>query len=195
MRSKISVSIFTILCLAGNLCVIPAHAEESFSVIRCGWSGLLLGTTVGAAVGGIQAAEEHDRLDSNGETKRVVNGALYGLIGGTVLGLGLGLYDLSQGESGVAQKSLHNAWLGGGIGLIVGAAIGGINYAKTDNATDLGNGIAWGYIGGAFAGLVFGFIDGEKFASNTSSTPAFRFALIPDSRGHAAPYLSFQHTY
>ncbi|MFH1378792.1 MAG: hypothetical protein ABII23_00815 [bacterium] len=167
------------------------------SVINYGWAGLKLGALFGSAVGGVQAAEEHDRLDSSGEAKRVLNGGMYGLIGGTVLGMGIGFYDLSQGQTGVGAIILRDMWMGGGIGLVVGAAVGGITYSKTSETSDIGRSIAWGYIGGTIMGFGFGLIEGPKIASNPYDEwkTRIRFAMMPDSDMMLSPGIALQHKF
>ncbi|MBD3271270.1 MAG: hypothetical protein GF384_01880 [Elusimicrobia bacterium] len=168
--------------------------KNSPSVFSYGWSGLRLGTLVGASIGGLQAIDQHEKLDDSGEADRIGNGAIYGLLGGTALGLGIGFYDLSQGQTGVGALILRDMWYGGALGLFVGAAIGGLTYSKTEDSKDVGSSIAWGYIGGTAVGLLFGFIESplivQKPLENQDSP--VRLAVIPDSDMNMTPLLVYR---
>ncbi len=183
---------FSVNCIQAAMFFGGLDTKESPSVINYGWSGLKLGTLLGAAVGGVQAADQHERLDNSGEARRVTNGALYGLICGTVMGLGIGFYDLSQGQTGVGGIILRDMWMGGGLGLVVGAAVGGITYSKTEEGRHIGQSIAWGYIGGTIAGFAFGLVEGPQIASKPSP---IRVVMMPDSEGLPSPYVLYHYRF
>lgn len=169
--------------------------QDKPSVINYAWAGMATGTLLGAAIGGIQAVEEHQQLDSSGEANRVSNGALYGLIGGTVLGLGIGFYDLSQGQTGVGGVVLKDMNIGGGLGIVIGAAAGGITYSKTKEWSDFGKSLAWGYIGGSVLGLVIGLIEGPQLVAANPGDNKIRLVLASDSEGNPSPQLQVSHRY
>ncbi|MBI4369875.1 MAG: hypothetical protein HY547_06575, partial [Elusimicrobia bacterium] len=162
-----------------------------------GWAGMITGTMLGTSVGTLQAISQKDRLDGAGESARITKGALYGLIGGTGLGIGIGFYDLSQGKTGVGGIILRDINRGGWLGLVIGAAAGAIKYIDSNEAKDLGSGLAWGYIGGSAAGLIFGFIEGPRIVSSLGLefNSRVQFALFPDSKGNPVPGLQFSRRY
>ncbi len=202
MYKKQVILLFTIM-----LGVVDVQAANGFfggidpksspSVFAYGWSGMRIGTLVGAAIGGIQAMDQREKLDSSGEARRIATGAVYGLLGGTVMGLGIGFHDLSSGQTGAGAVILRDMWYGGALGLVVGAAVGGLNYSKTKEGRDIGQGIAWGYVGGTIVGFAFGIIEAPQIASNPldERRTRIRLALIPDSVGMPSPGVSFQRRF
>ncbi|MGA1870743.1 MAG: hypothetical protein ACMUJM_19585 [bacterium] len=171
---------------------IDPHEEPS--VFNYGWAGMKLGLLLGTAIGGVQAIDQHERLDDDEEAQRVLDGALYGVIGGTMLGLGIGFYGLSEGKTGVGGIILRDMWYGGGIGLIVGGAIGGLQYSQTNEWRHFNESLVWGYIGGTIAGFAFGLIEGPQIASSPYDKwrGRFRFTLAPGTEGAPSPFLTYQ---
>jgi hypothetical protein len=86
--------------------------------------------------------------------------------------------------------------MGGSLGMVVGAAVGGITYTKTNNSRHIVQGMAWGYIGGSIAGLGFGMIEGPKLAyAPYEKKTRVGFAMLPDSKGMPSIGISLNHRF
>ncbi|MDD5772442.1 MAG: hypothetical protein PHX78_03150 [bacterium] len=181
---------------AGNDFFGTIDPKDRPSIINYGWAELQHGALLGLSIGSIRVYEGRDKLNSEGKRKRITNGALYGVIGGTALGLGIGFYDFHNDQTGFGAFLIRDMWLGGALGLAVGTAVGGISYSNTNNSRHIWQSMAWGYIGGSIAGLGFGMIEGPKLAyAPYEKNTRVGFAMLPDSKGMPSIGISLNHRF
>ena len=170
--------------------IMPARAAEFFgpdphsspSIFHYGRAGFFTGGFVGASAGYLQHLNSRDRND-------IWRYCAYGAIAGAGLGLGLGIMDASHGRTGIGGIVLRDVGMGGGLGLLIGTAVGTIMVADSKDAKDLGRAMAWGYLIGAGAGLLFGFYEGPKIVRIAHNTLTERIYIAFNDSG---PYYGFR---
>ena len=134
---------------------LPAQAVGRGPVIANNiLGGAGAGTLVGLAAGTLAYG-----LDKNYHSEYLINGAVYGFLGGAILGGGTATYDImfNKPDPGFTLSS----YLAGGTGL--GALIGFVGavipYNRDKTPEDFTIGIGLGGVVGAALGTAIGFID------------------------------------
>lgn len=157
--------------------------QEQPSVFNYGWRGFGLGLLVGLAAGYVRYV---DTSDSN---ENILKSVAIGGVAGAGFGVLLGIADEQKGQTGIGAAILHNMNQGGVLGLVVGTVWGGIEAIAQSQWQPLGEGAAWGYIGGVIVGLGVGIIEGPKMLQNSSRVARLKYEplLITDSRARLCP--------
>lgn len=145
--------------------------EKNPSVFSYGWKGCFVGMLAGLSTGYLAIV---DRDDSDEEDlKTGLRHLGYGAIGGTVLGLAVGSYELTQDYTGTGAVVLRDMQSGALMGGIMGLAGGLISYGSSNNSDDIGRGAAWGNLGGILLGGVYGFIEAPRVLGIAKSSPGW----------------------
>ena len=145
--------------------VFGAAPEGIPSVFDYGWRGLFLGALSGLAAGYIRYGGENPV--NNNEILRSVG---YGSLAGAGIGLIAGFNDISQERYGMGYIFLRDMYRSGGFGVAVGSIWGGINALIDSKWERLGNGAAWGFLGGVLLGAGIAAYEGPKVLGLTPST-------------------------
>ncbi len=145
--------------------------EKKPSVIYYGKMGCLIGMLAGVSTGYLVIMDRDDSKEENSKTG--VRHMSYGAIGGTVLGLGIGLYEISRSRSGTGAVVLRDMKLGSLMGMTIGLFSGFISYSTSDDWDDVGMGVAWGNLGGILLGGVLGFIEAPRVLNEAKSLPGW----------------------
>jgi hypothetical protein len=170
------------------LCLAPAEAtaqrrgfgpnpERAPSVFAYGFRGLGIGLPVG-----LSAAYLLTRDDDWGteDWKHLGIGTGIGTVGGAVLGLGVGFYDLYDRRPGTGMVVLRDTGYGVLLGATIGLIIGTVYWIDSGDAENVLVGGAWGTVIGAPVGTVIGFLEGPTVRDlSQGTTPALGFALRP----------------
>ena len=188
IRKVISIlCAFTIFMGAPSACMAEFFGdapEGEVSVFSYGMRGLTLGMLCGLSGGYLRYKDEDDN------TKDILMSVGYGSLVGSGVGLICGFTDLARGEKGYGAVILRDMHLGGGFGLLVGTIWGGVNAIKSEEWGDLGDGVAWGYLGGALLGLGIGIIEAPKVvAYNPNNNVRYKIALRRDSKNNTFPVI------
>ena len=167
-----------------------SHAESGFfgaapegtpSILNYGWDGMFLGALLGLSTGYLHYL-------SDNETKHLGTNTAYGAIIGTAGGLVLGFSDASKGKKGYGAIVLRDMQLGGNLGLVVGAIVGGTQYSSDKEWKRVPKGMAWGYLGGVAAGLAIGLYEGPKLVDYSENNRFYYgAALLADSKNNLCP--------
>ncbi len=157
-----------------------ASPEGTPSIINYGREGLILGALLGASAGYLQYT--HDK-----ETSHVGKDAAYGALIGTAGGLVLGFSDAAKGKKGYGAIGLRDMRLSGNLGFVVGAIVGGIQYSSNKEWTRVTKGMAWGYLGGAVAGLAIAFYEGPILVDYSKNKLIYNVAFLSDSQDRICP--------
>jgi hypothetical protein len=158
-----------------------APPEGSPSILNYGWDGMTLGALLGLSTGYLHYLNDN-------ETKNLGINAAYGALIGTAGGLALGFSDASKGRKGYGAIVLRDMHLGGNLGLVVGAIVGGLQYSSDKEWKRVPKGMAWGYLGGAAAGLAIAFYEGPKLVDYSENSHFhYSAALLADSKNNLCP--------
>lgn len=186
-----------LLCAAVILSSLPAVSqskgllgtppEGEVSVFDYGLNGMGLGFMAGLSAGYIRYKDGTDK------GREILTSGLYGTLFGAGLGLVLGTLDASQGKMDTGARILFNMKRGGKFGLLVGTLWGGINALNKDDTKLLGEGAAWGYIGGAVFGALVSFV--KPSSSSSRANAAASVVFMRDSRDNAFPALMTQYNF
>lgn len=176
----IVLSLFSISLAYAEGGFFGASPEGTPSIINYGWEGLTLGALLGLSAGYLHYTDSKEKKDI---TLTTAYGALIGTAGGLILGFS----DASKGKKGYGAIVLRDMHLGGNLGLVVGGIIGGIQYSSDKEWQRVPKGLAWGYLGGAVAGLAIAFYEGPKLVDYSSNRLQNNLVLMADSRGQLCP--------
>lgn len=157
-----------------------APPEGSPSIINYGREGLILGALIGASVGYLQYTNDK-------ETSHLGKNAAYGALIGTAGGLVLGFSDAAKGRKGYGAIVLRDMHLGGNLGFLLGGIVGGIQYSGDKEWTRVTKGMAWGYLGGAVAGLAIAFYEGPILVDYSQNKLTYNIAFLSDSQDRLCP--------
>ncbi len=159
------------------------NPDPAPSVFAYGFRGFGIGLPVGLATGYLIT---RDGDWDNTEWLGLAYGAGVGAIGGSVIGLGIGFYDLAQSRPGVGMVVLRDTWYGVALGAAIGLVAGGLAVASNGDWESLAYGAAWGTVIGAPVGAVIGIIEGptvRDLAWSQQNVSPFRFTVVAlDSR-------------
>ncbi|MFH1715178.1 MAG: hypothetical protein ABH857_03170 [Elusimicrobiota bacterium] len=141
------------------------HSEISAAptILDYGKQGFGIGLVLGCAAGYL-------KYNSTKEKKDLVKGPAYGALIGTLVCIGVGIYDLNQDKSGIGEIILHDIHGGAYLGMLLGTCLGLVTVIDSEDGNDIAKGAAWGAFGGAAVGLLLGLYEGprilEKYAYN-----------------------------
>jgi hypothetical protein len=119
------------------------------------------GATAGALVGFSAGALSYG-FDHNYNGQQILNGAVYGLVGGVILGSGLAVYEISGKKPDSGYTAFHYVSAGTGIGAALGGVIALIPFMRDGNGADFTIGLGLGGVIGATLGLVTAAVDIES---------------------------------
>ncbi len=119
----------------------------------------LLGGAGAGAVAGFAAGMLAYGMDKNYHSEYLVNGAVYGFLGGAVLGGGVAAYEISMNKptSGLTVPGYVAG--GTGIGALLGVVAAVIPYNRDKTPEDFTIGLGLGGVVGAALGMTVGVID------------------------------------
>jgi hypothetical protein len=116
-------------------------------------SGVLVGFATGTLVYG---------LDHNNNPQQILNGAIYGLVGGVVLGSGLAIYEINTQKPDTGYTVFNYVSAGTGLGAALGGIVAVIPFMRDGNGADFTIGLGLGGVIGATLGLVTAAVDIES---------------------------------
>ena len=117
---------------------------------------------------------------------------------GAGLGLALGAVDASKGKTGIGALILRDMKPGANFGGLIGLITGGIKAVNNNDSRALGDGTAWGYLGGAVVGAGIAlFVEAPRSPSITSMSHNFNSSLVymQDSRNNTYPALAARYSF
>lgn len=121
-------------------------------------NNILGGAGAGVAVG-LAAGTLAYGLDNNRNPELLLSGAVYGFLGGAILGTGVGIYEISTGTNDTGFTVSEYVVGGTGIGALLGLVVATIPYMKDGDPEDFTIGLGLGGVIGAAFGLGFAIID------------------------------------
>jgi hypothetical protein len=148
-------------------CLAPsARAAESQppTVFDGAYQGLLVGGLAGLSVGYLFARQ--DGLHSS-DWKPLVYGAGIGALTGSVLGLTLGIVDMSQNRPGRNGYVMRDGLYGAGLGAVLGGIVGGLAAISSKKGEHILLGGSIGVLSGTCLGMGVGFVEGYRKYSAT----------------------------
>jgi len=168
--------------------------EGEVSIIDYGVSGMGLGLFSGLSAGYLRYENESDK------GKEILVSGGYGLLAGAGLGIILGAVDASNGNKGIGALILRDMKEGAKFGLLLGTVWGGINALNKDDSRFLGDGAAWGYLGGAVFGAAVAFIEAPAPASSSKKTSLNKHfdssvVFMQDSKNNIYPALAAMYNF
>jgi hypothetical protein len=185
----IIISGFPGFSMAGD--IFGKAPEGEVSVFDYGLNGMGLGLCAGLSAGYIRYKDENDK------GREILVSGGYGILIGAGVGLILGVMDASGGSKGIGARMLRNMKSGGRFGLLVGTIWGGINALNKDDSRLLGEGAAWGYLGGAAFGAVAAVFTAPKTSSKAEINRSFNTSIVytRDSQRKAYPAIAAQYRF
>jgi hypothetical protein len=148
------------------------------------YQGLLVGAIAGAATGYMFARS--DTWNESGGWKPVLYGTGIGAISGSVIGLSLGIVDMSQRKPHRNGYVMRDGLYGAGLGAVLGGIAGGMAaiYAKEGEYAVLGASI--GVLTGTVGGMAVGFVEGyRKYSASVAAVQQSdgRLTFVPAVAG------------
>jgi hypothetical protein len=119
----------------------------------------LLGGAGAGAVAGFAAGMLAYGMDKNYHSEYLVNGAVYGFLGGAVLGGGVAAYEISMNKPASGLTMPGYVAGGTGIGALLGVVAAVIPYNRDKTPEDFTIGLGLGGVVGAALGMTVGVID------------------------------------
>ena len=166
MRSFVRLS--QILCTVVILGCLGSSARAADlqppTVFDGAYQGLLVGGLAGLSVGYLFARQ--DGLHSS-DWKPLVYGAGIGALTGSVLGLTLGIVDMSQRKPGRNGYVMRDGLYGAGLGAILGGIVGGLAAISSSKKEHILLGGSIGALSGTCLGMGVGFVEGYRKYSAT----------------------------
>jgi hypothetical protein len=124
------------------------------------YQGLLVGALAGTATGYMIARS--DTWDKSGGWKPLAYGAGIGAISGAVLGLTLGIVDMSQRKPHRNAYVMRDGLYGAGLGAVLGAIGGSLAALSTKRGENILLGTSIGVLAGTCGGIAVGFVEGYR---------------------------------
>jgi len=131
------------------------------------YQGLLVGALAGGATGYLFARS--DTWKTTGGWKPLVYGAGIGALTGAVLGLTLGIVDMSQRKPHRNAYVMRDGLYGAGLGALLGGIAGGLGALSSKKGEYIVLGAAIGTLTGTVGGMAVGFVEGYRKYSATVS--------------------------
>ena len=191
--NKIVKSVIVVMCAC--LLIFPAvgNAIEFFganpvgtpSVLYYARDGVIVGLVSGVSVGYLQ---------NQNDAKMMADGAIIGTLLGMAGGIVLGVIDVDNGKKGIGAIILRDMNLGGGIGIIAGTLIGGLDVINNNKWESVGKDAATGYLAGVVLGLGIAVYEGPIIAQRYGSLDV-KPVFIADSRNTRCPGLGFSKNF
>jgi hypothetical protein len=128
------------------------------------YQGLLVGGLAGLSVGYLFARQ--NGLHSS-DWKPLVYGAGIGALTGSVLGLTLGIVDMSQSRPGRNGYVMRDGLYGAGLGAVLGGIVGGLAALSSKKGEHVLLGGSIGVLSGTCLGIGVGFVEGYRKYSAT----------------------------
>ncbi len=163
------------------------------SIIDYGVHGMKLGLFGGVCAGYVRYENENDKGGA------IALSGAYGVLLGAGLGIVLGGVDASNGSMGIGALIIRDMDMGGNLGALLGTILGGIKALNNNDSRWVGDGTAWGYLGGAVLGAGLAFIEEPRSSSsakadtNNGVVPSVVF--LQDSRRNTYPALAATYNF
>ena len=181
---------FPVTGMAGD--IFGKAPEGDVSVFDYGRDGMCLGLFGGFAAGYIRYKDESDK------GREIVVSGGYGTLAGAGLGLILGFVDASKGKKDIGALILRDMRSGSGFGSLIGTIWGAINALNKNDSRLLGEGSAWGYLGGAAIGVLVAYVESPKPSSSKAkieSNYGGSVVFLRDSRKNPYPALAATYSF
>ena len=167
MRGLKAVLVFCFaLALTHSVYADDRAKNDNPSAFTYAYRGLLAGALVGLSAGYLGARS--DGFERN-DWKPMAYGVGFGALGGTAVGLTLGLVDLRPNSKDIANVALKDTICAGALGTLVGAIGGGLVAIGSNDAEHVALGAAIGTLSGAATGLTVGVIRGHFHAKRAAA--------------------------
>ncbi len=148
----------------------PARAQTEVpqtSVFTYAGRGFLVGSMVGLSAGYLVARS--GGWDRSGDWQPLVYGTGIGALAGGVLGLSLGIVDMSRNTPGYGAVILRDTVYGAAFGAAAGGIVGTLALVSTKNGEHVLLGAAVGALAGATAGVALGIVEGNRALARTQA--------------------------
>jgi hypothetical protein len=161
---------------------VQAYEPAAPTAFEGAYQGLMAGATVGLATGYLFARSGgwHDE-----DWKTLGDGVGIGALAGSVVGLTLGIVDISQGRPGRTGYVMRDAGYGALLGMVLGGIAGGLGAMSSGKGEHVLLGSSIGVISGTFVGMGIGLVESSRRYSGTVA-PVY----YPDGRVGFVPALT-----
>ena len=157
-------STLQILCAAALVgCLVPSVQAADLqppTVFDGAYQGLLVGALAGGATGYLFARSDTWKK-SNG-WKPLVYGLGIGALAGSMVGLTLGIVDMTQSKPGRNGYVMRDGLYGAGLGAVLGGIAGSLAAISSKKAEHILLGGSIGVLSGACLGMGVGFVEGYR---------------------------------
>jgi hypothetical protein len=124
------------------------------------YQGLLVGALAGGATGYLFGRS--DTWNKSGGWKPLAYGAGIGALSGAVLGLTLGIVDMSQRKPHRNAYVMRDGLYGAGLGAVLGGIAGGLGAISSKKGEYILFGASIGVLTGTCGGIAVGFVEGYR---------------------------------
>jgi hypothetical protein len=185
MKRPFSSSLASTVAVFSGLAVLAAApspaagadvAIEQPSVFTYAGRGFLVGAMVGLSAGYLTARSGGWNRDDDWQP--LVYGTGIGALAGGVLGLSLGIVDMSRNTPGYGAVILRDTVYGAAFGAAAGGIVGTLAMVSTKNGEHVLLGAAVGALAGATAGVALGIVEGNRAIDRSRNPdPQARFGV------------------
>jgi hypothetical protein len=182
MKRPIATSLASALAFAAVVAAAPAPARcadvpiEQPSVFTYAGRGFLVGSMVGLSAGYLTARSGGWNRDDDWQP--LVYGTGIGALAGGVLGLSLGIVDMSRNTPGYGAVILRDTVYGAAFGAAGGGIVGTLALVSTKKGEHVLLGAAVGALAGATAGVALGIVEGNRAITRSRNPdPQARFGV------------------
>ena len=182
MTSPIAASLASALAFTAVVAAPPRPAQgadvpvEQPSVFTYAGRGFLVGSMVGLSAGYLTARS--GGWDRDDDWQPLVYGTGIGALAGGVLGLSLGIVDMSRNTPGYGAVILRDTVYGAAFGAAAGGIVGTLALVSTKKGEHVLLGAAVGALAGATAGVALGIVEGNRSLDRSRNPdPQARFSL------------------
>ncbi|MCK5219076.1 hypothetical protein KAR10_06115 [bacterium] len=188
MKTKYLLSLLAIILFLSNANSIWASGYQ-YSRGRLLYNNILNGAASGTLIG-LSAGLMGYGMEDNTDSELILIGPIYGALGGALLGAGIGLYQFTTPVSSTPYPLMEYIAGGTGVGMLMGAMVATIAYARYDDRnfnTEIGLG---GLIGAAL-GLGLVVLEFSAPSSGGDDLLSGKIGLSPEMAGlpHMVPKL------
>jgi hypothetical protein len=180
MNTRFLLSLLAIILFLSNANHVLAGSYQ-FSRGRLLYNNILNGAAAGTLIG-LSAGLMAYGMENGTDSELILIGPVYGALGGAILGTGIGIYQFTAPVSSNPYPLMEYIAGGTAVGMLMGAMVATIAYARYDDR-DFNTEIGLGGLIGAALGLGLVFLEFSAPGGGGDDLLSGEIGLIPEMAG------------
>ena len=158
-KYKVFLVAFLLFFIVNKIYALDSGPVIANNVLGGAASGAVIGLSTGILILALN--------DKNDDYKLLLRGSIYGLIGGTITGTGIGMYEISTEKEETGFTTSTYVLGGSGIGALLGTVVAILPYLNDGKGKNFSIGMGVGSLVGASVGLGLAIVEINSNPSDT----------------------------